>query len=161
MIAVIRKIDDIIARVEKSLVIFLFSLLILSIFFNIISRDFFQRSFHNLTEISPALVLWLALMGASLCLKDGGHIKIEIALRFFSDRWVAAANVTVSLFGMAVTGILAVAACQFVSGETAIFGVKGLSAIIFPCFFSLSFFRFFLQLFGLSPNSKAPSEYRS
>ncbi len=161
MIAVFRKIDDAAARVEKGFVVAMFLLLILSTLFNIISRNLFRRSFQNLVEVSPSLVLWLSLMGASLCLKDGGHIKIEIVLRFLSGKWKALANVAVSLFGMGVTALLGIAACVFVSGEMAIFGIRGLISIVFPCFFGLSFFRFFLHLFDLPVDSKGLSKYRS
>jgi TRAP-type C4-dicarboxylate transport system permease small subunit len=146
----IRKIDEQLARIEKGLAILLFSGLILSILFNIISRNFFNMSFHTILEMSPTLVLWLVLVGSSLCLRDNRHIKLEIILRFAPEKWRSIANAITSVFGMAVMGILLFASCEFVKNEMIIFGAGGLLTIIFPWFFGIACFRFFIGLTGSS-----------
>ena len=142
----IRKFDEILAVFEKSLVVAIFSALILLITFNIISRNMFQVSFQRILEMSPSLVLWLALIGSSLALRNQRHIKLEILLRFFSERIKTFAITAQNAFGMTVMGILFWVSIEFVGNEIAIFGKWGLVSIIFPMFFSISFFRYFIQL---------------
>jgi len=145
----IKKIDEFLAIFEKSLVIGLFSALILLISFNVISRNLFQVSFLKILEISPSLVLWLALLGSSLALKNQRHIKLEILLRFSSDKFKTIAIIAQSAFGMMVMGILFWISIEFVGNEMAIFRKWGLISIIFPMFFATSLFRYFIQLIDI------------
>ena len=140
------KIDDFLAVIEKFLVVVFFSALILLIFFNIISRNLFHLSFQKILEIAPALVLWLVLVGSSLALKEKRHIKLELLLRFCSEKIRFSANIAASLFGMIITGILFIAALEFVTNEIAIFGWWGWISVIFPIFFLVSFFRYFVRM---------------
>ena len=142
----INKFDEFLAVFEKSLVVAFLSALILLITFNVISRNLFQVSFQKILEISPSLVLWLALLGSSLALRNQRHIKLEILLRFCSDKFKTFAIIAVSAFGMTVMGILFWVSIEFVGNEIVIFGKWGLIAIIFPIFFAISFFRYFIQL---------------
>ena len=153
----LRKCDQILHGFEKGAAIFLFSSLILLITLNIILRNIFQLSFQNILEISPNLVLWLALVGSSLALKERRHIKLEILLRLASQKIRIAGDVISSVFGMAVMGTLFYASFEFVGNEIKIFGSQGLLSIIFPLFFCASFFRFFLQLIDPSTFLKRPS----
>jgi TRAP-type C4-dicarboxylate transport system permease small subunit len=91
----IRKFDEFLAVFEKSLVVAFLSALILIITFNVISRNLFQVSFQKILEISPSLVLWLALLGSSLALRNQRHIKLEIILRFCSDKFKTFAIIAV------------------------------------------------------------------
>jgi TRAP-type C4-dicarboxylate transport system permease small subunit len=127
-------------------VVFLFSALTLLIFFNVISRSVFQQSFRQILEFSPAVVLWLALLGSSLAIKDNRHIKIEVLLRFVTPGFRLRANKITSAFGMMVMGVLFYASLEFVVNEIAIFGCKGWVTVIFPVFFIVAVFRFFLNL---------------
>lgn len=142
----IRKFDEFLAVFEKSLVVVFLSALILLITFNVISRNLFQISFQKILEISPSLVLWLALIGSSLALRNQRHIKLEVLLRFCSDKYKAFAIISGSAFGMTVMGILFWVSIEFVRNEIVIFGKWGFISIIFPMFFAISFFRYFIQL---------------
>ena len=142
----IRKIDEFLAVFEKSLVVIFFSALIILISFNVISRNLFQVSFQKILEISPSLVLWLALLGSSLALKNQRHIKLEILLRHSSDRFKTFAISAKSAFGMTIMGILFLVSIEFVGNEIDIFKKWGLISVIFPIFFATSFFRYFIQL---------------
>ena len=142
----INKFDEFLAVFEKSLVVAFLSALILIITFNVISRNLFQVSFQKILEISPSLVLWLALLGSSLALRNQRHIKLEILLRFCSDKFKTFAIIAVSAFGMTVMGILFWVSIEFVGNEIVIFGKWGLIAIIFPIFFAISFFRYFVRM---------------
>jgi TRAP-type C4-dicarboxylate transport system permease small subunit len=142
----IRKFDEFLALFEKTLTVAFFSALILLITFNIISRNLFQISFQKILEISPSLVLWLALLGSSLALRKQRHIKLEILLRFCSDKFNTFAFIAGSVFGMTVMGILFWVSIDFVGNEIVIFGKWGLISIIFPMFFGISFLRYFILL---------------
>ena len=139
----IKEIDDFLEKLEKHLVIFLFSLLVFLITLNILSRNLINYSFEEIYEAAPALVLWLSLAGSSLALKRRRHIKLELVLRFCPKTCRYYTNFVVSLFGMAVMGILFYSSLKFVENEIHIFGSKGVFSIIFPLFFMISFFRYF------------------
>lgn len=151
---IIYKIDDLLEAVEKLILVVLFWSLILLIFFNIISRNLFHISFQKIFELSPALVLWLALLGSTLALKYRRHIKLEVLLRFCSIRIRFIANIAASAFGMVVMGILARASLEFVKNEVGIFGPWGWVSVIFPLFFVLSFFRYFVRMVGYMNESE-------
>lgn len=139
------KIDDTLEIIEQAVVIFLFSALVLMIFANIIARNLFGVSYQKILEISPNIVLWLALIGATLALKKQRHIKLEILLRYGGHRTRRLARLLGSLFGAVVMGFLFAASLTFVKNEMAIFGLQGGSAVVFPLFFALSFFRCLLS----------------
>ena len=138
----IQKIDDRLATVEKCLAVALYAMLILMIGFNIVSRNFFHYASRQALEILPVLVLWLALIGSSLAIKYQRHIKIELLLRYCSRRVRSMAHIATCLFGMAVMGILLWVSLDFIKNEADMFGSWGLVSIIFPLFFSISFFRY-------------------
>ncbi len=140
------KFDDALAVAEKALIVFLFSVLILLIVFNIITRNIFNVSFQKVLEITPGLVLWLTLCGSTLALKNRRHIKLELLLRYLGARARSLAKIISCIFGLAVMGVLFVASFEFVQGEVDIFGIRGWTAIIFPLFFALSFFRYAVQI---------------
>ena len=145
MLKQIRRLDDLAARAEKALVVFIFSAIILLIVFNIIARNLFNVSFQVILEISPALVLWLALLGSTLALKYQRHIRLELIVRFLSPPLQKAARCSAGLFGMVVMVILFAASFNFLENETAMFGYRGWAAVILPIFFAISALRFFIQ----------------
>ncbi len=142
----IKKFDEYLEIFEKCLVVLIFSVLIVLIVYNIISRNLFKSSFQTILEISPALVLWLALLGSTLALKNQRHIKMEILLRFCSKKMIAIAVFTGSVFGVAVMGVLFGASFEFVKNEIEIFGQWGWVSIIFPIFFAICSFRYFIRM---------------
>ena len=153
MIKAIKRVDDALALFEKSVIVLCFSLLVFFIIFNILSRNLFHLPSHKIFEAGPNLVLWLALLGASLALKRQRHIRLELVLRYCSDRVRLWAAVAVNLFGALVMGILLVTSFEFVKNEIAMFGDWGRLSMIFPFFFSVAVFRFLaapLYRFGSS-----------
>lgn len=144
MLSWFAKIDDGLERLERALAVGLFGLLIVLIVINIFTRNVLHWASHTLLELSPTVVLWLALVGATLALKHQRHIKIELLLRFMPP---AARRMAVGLnclFAMGVTGVLAWAGVTFVYNEVLLLGAKGWFAVCFPVFFATSFFRFSL-----------------
>lgn len=159
LIRFLTMLDNLFFFLEKSIVIVLFSALVILITGNIISRNLFGVSSNLILEVSPFIVLWLALAGATIGLKIHRHIKLEIILRFCSPRVRRIAHVCSGVFGMTVMGILVYVSVIFVKNETAIFGFKGLGALIFPAFFSLSLFRYLTGLFS-EPEKNVKNGYK-
>ena len=110
--------------------------IILMIAFNIVARNLLNVSYQVILEISPALVLWLALLGSTLALKYQRHIRLELFIRFLSPPLRRAARCAASVFGTVVMGILFVASFSFLENETVMFGYRGWVAIILPIFFA-------------------------
>ena len=151
---ILRKIDSGLALAEKIIVVALFFSLVASIAINIVARNIFQISFQYLLEIGPSLVLWLALIGSTLALRENRHIRIELVLRYCPTQLTALAGRLCGVFGMVIMAILGYGSLEFVTNEVAIFGAKGWLSVIFPVFFIIAFFRFFTQV--LAPALKAP-----
>lgn len=140
------RLDDALEVLERGVIVLLFSALVILISFNIFSRNLLHVSFQSLLELSPALVLWLALIGSTLAMKKERHIKLEILLRFCSASIRRLARVATSLFGLGVMGVLFFASLEFVTNEISIFGGAGYVSVIFPVFFILVSFRYVLRL---------------
>lgn len=146
MINFIKRLDDALARIEKWMIMLCFSLLVFFIVFNILSRNMFHLPSHRIFEAGPHLVLWIALLGASLALKQQRHIRLEVVLRYCSDRLRQLAAVAVGLFGALVMGVLLFTSMVFVRNEIAMFGSWGRLSFIFPIFFSMALFRYLTGL---------------
>ena len=152
----IERLDNALEKVERFVAASLFTALIALICFNIFARNILHLASHRLLEMAPTIVLWLALVGATLGLKQGRHIKIELLLRFFSDPARRQAIALTSLFGLVVCAVLAWAAVAFVRNEIALFGARGWPAGCFALFFALAAFRFALRLLGVWGKPEGP-----
>jgi TRAP-type C4-dicarboxylate transport system permease small subunit len=153
------RIDRVWAVIEKAVAVTLFAALVLSLFFNILSRSLLGLSFHTILEFTPAMVLWLALLGASLALRQGSHIKIELLLRYLSPPLQAVARRVSAAFGMAVMGLLLIASLEFVGNEIAMFGPAGALSAILPIFFCGSLFRFLISALDPQDRHKPPASH--
>lgn len=142
----VHRMDQWLGRVERSLAVMLYVILVGCIAINIVARNLWHMASHRLLELAPAVVLWLALVGAILALKRHRHIKIELVLRFFPASGRKAAQAVTTLFAMAVCGVLAYAAVPFLLNEIMLFGAWGWLAICLPLFFGTAFIRFALNL---------------
>ncbi len=156
----IQAIDDALAKIEKVAVVLLFGALIAAIVVNILGRNFFKISFDILFELAPMMVLWLSLLGASMALRSGHHIKLELLLRHLPVRAKQWAEGASSLFGMVVMGLLLTASISFFKEELSIFGAKGWLSLISPIFFSLMTFRYFIHFLDVvyGGSQTAPSQ---
>jgi TRAP-type C4-dicarboxylate transport system permease small subunit len=157
----VRRLDDALALMEKGIIVFCFWLLVALVLFTILSRNIFHLPSHQVFEASPRLVLWLALFGATLALKQQRHIRLELVLRHAGDRvrhWTA---VVVNGFGAATMAVLLTASFEFVGNEVAMFGGWGWLALIFPVFFGLAAFRYLTHvLYRLETGPHADSAPR-
>jgi len=143
----IRRLDDALALIEKSAIIICFALLVGFVLFSILSRNFFHLPSHRLFESAPSLVLWITLLGASQALKQQRHIRLELVLRYCSERFRHWSARVVNFFGALVMTVLLVTSFEFVNNEVAMFGSWGGLAIIFPIFFASTGFRYLTASF--------------
>jgi TRAP-type C4-dicarboxylate transport system permease small subunit len=141
-----KKIDNGLEKIERALAVILFTLLIGMICGNIFARNVLHVSSYRLLELAPTVVLWLALVGATLALKHRRHIKIELLLRFLPRALQTLAVSLTSLFAMGVCAVLAYAGMAFVRNEIVLFGARGWPAACLALFFALACFRFTLRL---------------
>jgi TRAP-type C4-dicarboxylate transport system permease small subunit len=149
--------DSGLEKIERFFAVMLYLLLIGMISVTIIARNLFHFSSHRLLELAPTVVLWLALVGATLALKHHRHIKIELLLRLLPKKARLAAMLLTNLFAIIVTALLAWVAVPFVINETALFGRWGWVAVCFPLFFAIACLRFFLDLLGVMQAGKDPA----
>ena len=102
---ILTKIDNALEFTEKAIVVALLAMLVLLIAFNILVRNLFGVSFQQTLLMPPALVLWISLLGATLALKKGRHIKLDILLRYTGFNTRRTAQIISGLFGMTVMAI--------------------------------------------------------
>jgi TRAP-type C4-dicarboxylate transport system permease small subunit len=143
----VKRLDDTLALIEKSAIIICFALLAGCVLMGILSRNFFHLPIHRLFESAPHLVLWIALLGASQALKQQRHIRLELFLRYCSNRFRHWTARLVNLFGALVMAVLLFPSIEFVNNEIAMFGRWGGLAIIFPIFFMSTGFRYLTAAF--------------
>ncbi len=141
-----KRLDNGLEKIERAVTVILFTLLMGMICGNILVRNILHASSHRLLELAPTVVLWLALVGATLALKRRRHIKIELLLRFLPRALQTLAVTLTSLFALGVCAALAYSGIAFVRNEIVLFGARGWSAGCFVLFFALAFFRFSLRL---------------
>ena len=140
------RIDAALELVERTLLVLLFSSLILLIGFNIFTRNILNYSFQIILEAAPGVVLWMALLGSTLALKQQKHIKLELLLRYLGRPFRSFARIFSGLIGLSIMGLLFVASIEFVINEIEIFGPAGWVSVVFPIFFLLAAFRYALQM---------------
>ncbi|MBI5549943.1 MAG: TRAP transporter small permease subunit [Desulfobacterales bacterium] len=133
--------DQWLEKVETLLAIALYALLIAAVAVNVVARNLLHLGSPFLLEVAPALVLWLALVGATLGLKRGRHITIGALLRLLPPRGRNAAAAATSLAGLLVAAALCYASVLFLQNELILFGALGLRSACLPLFFLMVFLR--------------------
>ena len=145
------RLDDIISRIEKILIVFLLSLMMMMAFSQIVLRNLFATGFSWADVLVRYLVLWVAFIGAALATKDGKHINMEVFSRWMSGRGLIYLKAVSHLCSLIVCGLLAYAAVKFIHfeaqmGGTTFFGLPvWLPQLIIPITFGLMTFRFALR----------------
>jgi TRAP-type C4-dicarboxylate transport system permease small subunit len=130
--------------IEQTLAVGLLAMLILVSAFNIMSRNLMGRSYGWLQTAEPTLVLWIALVGATLALGQQRHIRLETLVRFWQPVWQMRARMTAAAAGTLVMGLLTVTAAQFAASEIELFGPSGWLAAPLPLFFLVCSARYLL-----------------
>jgi TRAP-type C4-dicarboxylate transport system permease small subunit len=145
-IAMLLKLDGYIEKIENVVIVACFILLILLTGGGFIARKLFSYTSMDLLSLQPALLLWLSLIGGSVAIKRGKHIRLEILLRVLPEHFKAWAYRIGGVFGMIVMLILLFLCRDFVASSIALSGWSGYLTMIMPIFFVVASFRFFLQI---------------
>ena len=158
------QLDDIISKVEKTLVVFLLSLMILVAFLQIVLRNLFATGLSWGDVLVRYLVLWVGFIGATLATKEDKHITIEVFSRWVSGRGEIYLNAIAHLCSLCICSLLTYAAIKFINFEfqmksTTFLGIPAwIFEFIIPLTFGLMTLRFALRFFKeiakiMTPNS--------
>jgi TRAP-type C4-dicarboxylate transport system permease small subunit len=145
------RLDEFLARIEKYVVVFMLSLMILLAFSQIILRNFFATGLSWGDSVVRYLVLWVGFIGATLATKENRHITIDVFSHWFSKRGNNYLDAVSYFCSMAICGLLTYAAVKFIlfeiqMGSTTFFGLPlWLPELIIPVTFGLMTFRFTLR----------------
>jgi TRAP-type C4-dicarboxylate transport system permease small subunit len=147
------RVDELIAKVELILVVFLLSLMILVAFLQILLRNLLATGLPWGDPLVRYLVLWVGFIGAALAVKEGKHITMEVIPRWVSGRRSIYLNAISHLYSTFVCGLLTFAALKFICFEARMGGSPFLALpvwlpeLIIPITFGLMTFRYALRLF--------------
>ncbi len=155
-------INDIISKIEKGLIIFSLSVMVVLTFSNVMLRALYTHAniewANNLIgrvdwsePMSRLMVLWVAFLGASLLTRDNRHIRIEIPGIMGSPFWSAMREVIISMGCAVICIFILKASIDYLSmekeyGSGVLIGVPmWIYQIIIPSGFSIMLFRFIIN----------------
>jgi TRAP-type C4-dicarboxylate transport system permease small subunit len=165
----LRKISDIIERVESFLIFLLVAAMVLLSFLQIILRNFFALSIFWIDDFTRHAVLWVGFLAASVVTIHARHINIDLLSRAFKGKSKRVLNIIKNLFSAFVSAILLYASLKFISYEKS-GGEVSLTLkvpvwyleLIFPFSFSLITFRFIIltleEILGKSKKEEEKKE---
>jgi C4-dicarboxylate transporter, DctQ subunit len=116
-VRLIKKIENILGRIEALSVTLLLSLMILFSFTQVLLRNFFNDAILWADIFTRQLVLWVGFLGASLAVRENKHISIDFLPNILPKSWGNFIQFTVNLTAGIVSGFLAFAAWRFVQFE--------------------------------------------
>ncbi len=146
MLESMRRLDRLLQRIEQRLCALLLLALMVAQLAEILLRNLGIGLSATLFALSPALVLWLSLVGASLAQQRGRHITLALLPRILPPAGRRLARLAGSLCGVLSASALLLAGLLFVRSETAFFGIRHWPVLVYPLFFAMLLFRFVLDL---------------
>ncbi len=145
------KADEVIAKVEQTLIVTFLSFMILVAFLQIVLRNFFSTGLDWGDSFLRNLVLWIGFIGATLATKEGKHINIDIVSRWLPSLGKNIVMLLIHLFSSSVCCLLTYAALKFIKNEvqmgnrTLVNVPAWIPEMILPVTFGLMTFRFGLR----------------
>ena len=143
--------DEILGRVEQYLLAVLLGVMIRVAFLQIVLRNFLATGISWGDPLVRYLVLWIGFIGASLAVREGKHITIDVFSQWIPGLGNTAIRVVTNLFSAFICGVLTVAAVNFIRNEARFDAATalGISALpiqaIIPVTCGLMTLRFGLQ----------------
>jgi len=140
--------DEIIDRVEQSVLVILLSLMILIAFFQIVLRNLFDTGLTWGDPLVRNLVLWVGFIGAALATREGKQINIDVVSRWVPPRGKGFIEGITDLFSCFICALLTFAALKFIKNEVQMGNVtfpgvpSWIAEIILPFIFGLMTLRF-------------------
>ncbi len=111
------RLDERIARAEKTLIVVFLAAMILTAFAQIALRNVFGVGLNWAEPLVRYLVLWVGFIGAALAAREGRHITIEVFTRRMPGRKGRIIAAAVHGCSAAVCGLLAYAGAKFIQDE--------------------------------------------
>ncbi len=152
---IFKTISKALSWIENSLVIVLFSSMVILAFLQVVLRNVFSTGFLWADPLLRHMVLWIGLIGASLATEQVKHLNLDIITRFVSSKTQNILRIITNLFAGIITIFIAEAGWTFLqneieSGEIILsIGRFNFPAwwfqIIIPIGFGLMAFRFFIR----------------
>lgn len=157
---VVFKLEEIVVRAEKAVLVTLIFFMIGLSFLQIIMRTAFSSGFIWADPLLRHMVLWVGMLGAALASRYGKHFTLDIAVKLLPAKSRRVCEISAYVFTMAVCVGLFEAAFKFVRDEfhyeSVAFniGATGIQAgwleLIIPGVFLLIFFHTALHIFRKS-----------
>jgi C4-dicarboxylate transporter DctQ subunit len=142
----LERLDNLLEKIEGFVLVVTFSLLIVLMTINILQRNVFGQSSQMLQEYMPNLVVWISLIGATIGMKHGKHIRMEISLKFLPAAYQKALHRVGGVFGFLIMALGFYISLSFFANELKLFGAIGWASAIIPVFFLIVAFRYALQV---------------
>lgn len=114
---ILRKISNVIEKIEEIIIFILVMCMILFSFLQIILRNFFSISVFWFDDFSRHAVLWVGFLGASVVTGYAKHINIDILSRAFKGRAKNILNAIKYVISSAICIILTIASIKFLRFE--------------------------------------------
>ena len=140
-------------KLEYLVLVFLFTVMVGLAFLQIVLRIFFATGIMWGDPLLRHLLLWVALLGATVATKEGKHINIDVISRLLPDRGKAAMHALTDLFSSFICILLIHASFKFMRDEFQAGALVFLKipvwtvAVIFPVAFGLIALRFAISGF--------------
>ena len=83
----LRKIDNIIVKINGAILVAALSMMFLLVFANVIGRYFFSITYFWIDEVSRYLMISQAFMGMGLAMRQGSHSSFTILQNALPDKW--------------------------------------------------------------------------
>lgn len=93
------------------------AVMVLLVFFQVLSRALFDASFSWTAELARYLMIWLVFLGGGIAFQQGAHIGIEALVERFSNRGKKLVQLIVSVICIAFFVILIVTGIEFSSAS--------------------------------------------
>jgi len=97
---------SLIRGVIKLIILVLFVVIIFSVFYQVVSRYVFQAPPVWTEEVSRFSLVWLILLGSSVCIRKSRHFNVDYITQLLSKKAVYILNILLSLL---IVGFLTVA----------------------------------------------------
>jgi TRAP-type C4-dicarboxylate transport system permease small subunit len=145
------QVDEIMARVEQTVLVTFLGFMIGIAFLQILLRNFFSTGLDWGDSLVRNLVLWTGFIGATLATKEGKHINIDVVSRWLPSLGKNVVTLITHLFSFFVCCGLTYAALKFIKNEIQMGNITFLDIpawipeMILPLTFGLMTFRFGLR----------------
>jgi TRAP-type C4-dicarboxylate transport system permease small subunit len=160
LLARLARVRDHLVRMEEAVLVILMLGMITLAVAQIVLRNTISSGLVWGETVVRILVLWTALIGATLASRSGQHISMDLAGRYLPPRMQQLAKIVTDLFAAAVCAVVTWFSAGFVRSEyasgTTVFGdfPSWPGTVIIPIAFGVIALRYFLS--GVLPLLRKP-----